>query len=51
MIYITDKDYLQYEQMLMKIAKKFKNNPYEIDIEDIMEISSIWMIRAIDTYK
>lgn len=48
---MTDKDYLQYEPMLIKIANKFKNNPYGIDIEDIMQIGSIGMIRAFDTYQ
>lgn len=48
---MTDKDYLQYEPMLIKIANKFKNNPYGIDIEDIMQIGSLGMIRAFDTYE
>ena len=48
---MTDKEYLQYEPMLIKIANRFKNNPYGIDIEDIMQIGSIGMIRAFDTYQ
>lgn len=48
---MTDKEYLQYEIMLIKIANKFKNNPYGIDIEDIMQIGSLGMIRAFDTYQ
>lgn len=48
---MTDKEYLQYEPMLIKIANKFKNNPYGIDIEDIYQIGSLGMIRAFDTYK
>ena len=48
---MTDKEYLQYKPMLIKIANKFKNNPYGIDIEDIMQIGSLGMIRAFETYK
>lgn len=48
---MTDKEYLQYRSMLIKIANKFKNNPYGIDIEDIMQIGSLGMIRAFETYK
>ena len=50
-ILITNEDYRQYELMLIKIANKFKNNPYRIDIEDIMQIGSLGMIRAFETYK
>ncbi len=48
---MTDKEYLQYKPMLIKIANKFKNNPYGIDIEDIMQIGSLGMIRAFETYQ
>ncbi len=48
---MTDKEYLQYSPMLIKIANRFKNNPYGIDIEDIMQIGSLGMIRAFDTYQ
>uniref|UniRef100_UPI002620432E sigma-70 family RNA polymerase sigma factor n=1 Tax=Terrisporobacter sp. TaxID=1965305 RepID=UPI002620432E len=48
---MTDKDYLQYEPMLIKIANRFKNNSYGIDIEDIYQIGSLGMIRAFETYK
>ena len=48
---MTDKEYLQYEPMLIKIANKFKNNPYGIDIDDIIQIGSLGMIRASETYK
>ena len=50
-ILITNEDYRQYELMLIKIANKFKNNPYGIDIEDIIQIGSLGMIRAFETYK
>lgn len=48
---MSEKEYLQYRPMLMKIANRFKNNPYGIDIEDIMQIGSLGMIRAFDTYQ
>ncbi len=48
---MTDKEYLQYKPMLIKISNKFKNNPYGIDIEDIYQIGSLGMIRAFETYK
>ena len=48
---MTEKQYKQYEPMLIKISNKFKNNPYGIDIEDIMQIGSLGMIRAFDTYQ
>lgn len=48
---MTEKQYKQYEPMLIKISNKFKNNPYGIDIEDIYQIGSLGMIRAFETYK
>lgn len=48
---MTDKEYLQYEPMLIKISNKFKNNPYGVDIEDIRQIGSLGMIRAFETYQ
>ena len=48
---MTDKEYLQYEPMLIKISNKFKNNPYGVDIEDIKQIGTLGMIRAFDTYQ
>ena len=48
---MTNEDYLQYEPMLIKIANKFKNNPYRIDIDDIKQIGCLGMIRAFETYK
>lgn len=48
---MTNKEYLQYRPMLIKIANRFKNNPYGIDIQDIMQIGSLGMIRAFDAYQ
>lgn len=48
---MTDKGYLQYETMLIKIANRFKNNTHGIDIDDIKQIGSLGMIRAFETYK
>lgn len=48
---MTNEDFLQYEPMLIKIANKFKNNPYGIDIDDIKQIGCLGMIRAFETYR
>lgn len=48
---MTNEEFLQYEPMLNKIANKFKNNPYGIDIDDIKQIGSLGMIRAFETYQ
>lgn len=48
---MTDKEYLQYKPMLIKIANRFKNNSYGIEIEDIYQIGSLGMIRAFETYQ
>lgn len=48
---ITNEDYTKYESMIYKIANKFKNNIYGIDIEDIYQIGSLGMIRAYKTYQ
>lgn len=48
---MTDKEFLQYEPMLNKIANKFKNNSYGIDMDDIKQIGSLGMIRAYETYQ
>lgn len=48
---MTNEEFLQYEPMLNKIANKFKDNSYGIDIDDIKQIGSLGMIRAYETYQ
>lgn len=48
---MTEKEYKQYEPMLIKISNKFKNNIYGVDMDDIMQIGTLGMIRAFDTYQ
>ena len=47
---ITNEDYIKYEPMIYKIANKFKNNIYKLEIEDLIQIGAIWLIRGFNTY-
>lgn len=47
---ITNEDYIKYEPMIYKIANKFKNNIYKLEIEDLIQICAIGLIRGFNTY-
>lgn len=47
---ITNEDYLKYEPMIKKIANKYKNNIYKLDIEDLKQIGAIGLIKGFNTY-
>lgn len=47
---ITDEDYIQYRPMIYKIASKYKNNIYGLEIEDLMQIGAIGFIKGFNTY-
>lgn len=47
---ITNEDYIRYEPMVYKIANKFKNNIYKLEIEDLVQIGSMGFIRGFNTY-
>lgn len=47
---ISNEDYNQYKPMIYKIANNYKNNIYRLDIEDLMQIGSIGLIKGFNTY-
>ncbi|WP_343101005.1 sigma factor [Romboutsia sp. MSSM.1001216sp_RTP31141st1_G3_RTP31141_220114] len=47
---ISNKDYNQYKYMIYKIANKFKNNIYRLELDDLVQIGAIGLIRGFDTY-
>ncbi|MDU5494029.1 MAG: hypothetical protein E6094_13965 [Clostridium perfringens] len=47
---ITNEDYIKYESMIYKITNKFKNNIYKLEIDDLVPIWAIGLIRGFNTY-
>lgn len=49
---MSNDDYLQYKNLIYKIASKYINNPYlkGYDIEDISQIGAIGLFNAFDKY-
>ena len=48
---MTNQDYLQWEPMLKKIAYKYKNNKFGLEIDDLMQIATLGFINGFKTYK
>ena len=42
---ITNEDYIKYEPMIYKIANRFKNNIYKLEVDDLVQIGAIGLIR------
>ena len=47
---MTDNQFLQYKPMIFKIANKYKNNKYNISLDDLVQIGSIGLVIAFNTY-
>ncbi len=47
---MTNQEYLKWEPMLKKIARKYKNNKFGIDKEELIQIGAIALINVFDTY-
>lgn len=48
---MDNKDYLQWEPMLKKLAYKYRNNKVGLEIEDLIQIAAIGLLESFDTYK
>ena len=48
---MTNQEYLKWEPMLKKIARKYKNNKFGIDMEELVQIGAIALINVFDTYQ
>ena len=47
---MTNQEYLKWEPMLKKIARKYKNNKFGIDMEELVQIGAMALINVFDTY-
>ena len=47
---MTNQEYLKWELMLKKIARKYKNNKFGIDMEELVQIGALALINVFDTY-
>ena len=48
---MSNNDYLQWEPMLKKIAFKYRNNTFGLEISDLMQIGAIGLMYGFDTFK
>lgn len=49
--YITNEDYEQWLPLVKKVAWKFRNNKYKIELEDLEQIASIGLMRGFDSFE
>lgn len=47
---ITDEDVKQWKPLIKKIAYKYRNNPYKLELEDIEQIGYIGLIRGLKSF-
>lgn len=47
---ISNEDYIKYKPMLYKIANKYKNNIFRLEVDDLMQIGAIGLIKGFNTY-
>ncbi|MCJ8342339.1 MAG: sigma-70 family RNA polymerase sigma factor [Cetobacterium sp.] len=47
---MTNEEYLQYEPMIYKIANKYKNNRFKIELDDLIQIGSIGLLKGFSSY-
>ena len=43
---MTNQDYLQWEPMLKKLARKYKNNKFGIDMDELIQIEALALINV-----
>lgn len=48
---MTNQEYLKWEPMLKKIARKYKNNKFGIDMEELVQIGAMALINVFDKYQ
>lgn len=47
---MSNETYLQYKPMIVKIANKYKNNKYDITLDDLVQIGAIGLMNGINSY-
>lgn len=47
---ISDELYMQWKSLIYKIAKKYVNNPYMLELDDLIQIGSIGFIEGIRSF-
>lgn len=47
---ITNEDYIQWKGLIKKVAYRYKNNPYKLDLDDLEQIAAIGVMYGIETY-
>ena len=48
---MTNEEYLQWEPLVKKIAHKYRNNIYKIEIEDLIQIGAMGLMNAFKYYQ
>lgn len=48
---MTNEDYEQWLPLVKKVAWKFRNNKYKIELEDLEQIASIGLMRGFDSFE
>lgn len=48
---MTNEEYLKWEPLIKKIAYKYRNNIYKIEIDDLIQIGAIGLMYAFEHYK
>lgn len=48
---MNNDDYTQWEPLLKKIAYKYRNNVFNLEIDDLMQIGAIGLMYGFNTYK
>lgn len=47
---MTDNQFLQYKPMIIKLARKYENNKYNISLEDLIQVGSIGLLNAYNSF-
>lgn len=48
---MTNDDYIQWEPLIKKVAYKYRNNIFNLEIEDLIQIGAIGLMYAFNNYK
>ena len=48
---ITDKDIKKWKPLVCKIAHRYRNNPYKIELEDLQQVGYIGLIKGLKSFR
>lgn len=48
---MTNEDYIQWEPLIKKVAYKYRDNVFGLEIDDLIQIGAMGLMRGFDTYK